>query len=362
MSPKIVLVITLLLFLLYTIYSRIEVRNNTIRRLEFQEKFKTSNETWNCENRKQFSEKRTRCFDKKEIRSCLKNTTILGIGDSVGGVLTEIISKNANLNIINTTHWNHEDFLPAAYTSLHDNKYSASYDISNVSTSNNPRLSYIWSPTVSKKWEIGEFRENNKSTWSYNGTRSLIENADVVFLSIAVWEMALFYRTAEEMVVIWRSRLQELKHRIKPSSRIIILGLHWLNVDIEETNSFGDRCFSTKKASVFRSALETLACCENIELLPLKHITKSFLNNYIDAVHISPFLNLLVSDMLLSAACDNVLFHPLNKTCTPLTVTRLYSEWASVPEAQIGCRPAPKNYGIIVVIVLVVFILMKIHR
>eukprot|EP01060_Flectonema_neradi_P027307 TRINITY_DN3690_c0_g2_i3.p1 TRINITY_DN3690_c0_g2~~TRINITY_DN3690_c0_g2_i3.p1 ORF type:complete len:360 (+),score=63.02 TRINITY_DN3690_c0_g2_i3:47-1126(+) len=272
-----------------------------------------------------------KAFGREATRKCLKTTKIVLFGDS----LTESYAihaaqgaglvKHENERWEKTWNWN-----PTTESYKREGKF---WKVSE--SEETARLSHFWAPGFS----LPASRDLRKHPVAIREIRE----ADVVVLSGAMWDMGRYYCGITTYLDSAIARINEVKLLLKPTARISIFGLHWLDINrmSSDKNNIAYLCNKKQKAEAFREALYLAAACTNVGVLNVKNITREALAAVDvpgDGIHFPASVNVLPFDVLLNSCCRSPrLLIPSPVSCDDRH--HFIKKWASSPEVNMGCEP-----------------------
>eukprot|EP01061_Rhynchopus_euleeides_P002380 TRINITY_DN1181_c0_g1_i2.p1 TRINITY_DN1181_c0_g1~~TRINITY_DN1181_c0_g1_i2.p1 ORF type:complete len:551 (+),score=132.40 TRINITY_DN1181_c0_g1_i2:83-1735(+) len=221
----------------------------------------------------------------------------------------------------------------------------------NTETTENYYYDFIANTTVDGEWGNGRFHFGwvptavNEGCLSYPRTDKAVRTADYVVYGGGMWSLSAQYTPIREFFYALRDRILKIRSRMKPTARLVINPIHWLNYHRCPAEKLCRRCNSGPKVAAYREALTLVAACTGASLLNVTAIVQKAENYTWDGVHYADRFTAVEGDVLAAHMCGGMLLPPPTETCRSeaqvnATIARLHA----VPETHIKCRrltPAP---------------------
>ena len=270
-------------------------------------------------------------FERDGIRNCLKSTKIVLFGDSLTESYAIHAAQRAGLVIHQNDQWEQTwNWNPTTESYKREAKFWKVHEKGETSS-----LTHIWAPGFS----LPPKRDLRRHPVAIREIRE----ADVVILSGAMWDMGRYYCGISAYLDSAIARINEIKTLLKPTGKLMIFGLHWLDIDrmSEHKNGIAYLCNKKEKAQAFREALYLAAACTGVGVINVKNITREALSSIDvpgDGIHFPAHINALPFDVLMNSCCRS----PRMIMKSPVKCEDRYSfikKWSSTPNVNIGCEP-----------------------
>ncbi|KAJ9472219.1 hypothetical protein DIPPA_28995 [Diplonema papillatum] len=168
-------------------------------------------------------------------------------------------------------------------------------------------------------------------------TLEAIRSADILVYGTTLLDMGPSFSGPNKFFRQSLARLGFLKENLKPEAKLMVYPVYTLQT--HKTCERGHRCFrcySPRKADVFREALMLAASCAGLPALNIAPMTLHAQEYTRSSGFLYNMKHRIGADIFLAAFCGNkpnLLVQP--DTCE---IESAQERWSKVPQAQVGCR------------------------
>ena len=192
----------------------------------------------------------------------------------------------------------------------------------------NGRLYFGWAPSSRKP-----------QTLNYTFSKEAIRSADYVVMSNGLDDMSSMFTPVMEYFHIMRKTVEAVKRSMKPGSRVLLIPVHYFNLQKAKKGSEFALCNSGTKAEAYRQALSLVASCTGSAMLDSYDIMKEAAHFTTDGVHYTDNMMAIQANIVAAYICGGMALPSDPAACaTEETVASALLKLSTVYEVNIRCR------------------------